>query len=754
MAHSTFVGPPGSGKSSFIDRLLGRRRKQSSSTGVCSAIIRVNIDVTKSCPLQAVNILESNVWKEVECNESLVAQMDVRNEPEGTESFIKPEVIGSFIEQETHPELTEGFEEFIPNVEENVTPNAPAQSAEKAASLTAATTTPPIEEIAASLPIKSKVITLNSNDDTRSVIKKYGFKKFKKYLKKTFSLYLRDTGGQVEFQEILGLLVFGPSIIFFLFNITLGFQEKFSIEYRVTASESTNCYTSSITTEEALLQCLSTVYAMDTSSESRVKTHKPLVFIVGTHIDELQARIKDKDLDAETSKLNQYLDSLLIKNGFRDLVEYYNADECKVMFTINNMSDSDNDFKKVRTRVNNLIKGRDEFTIRYPLKYLLFCLDLQFRKECVLTLKECKAMAAVYGITGDQVIDLLHFLHFRISVIRYFDVKGLRNIIIKEPQVLFNKVTDLIIETFSSTILRDRERNDFKKRGIFSASSFENIVKTDDKITSNEFLQLLVHLRIIASFPTQEGQEKKFFMPCVLNHVPASNSTVHTDILPLAITFERQHCPKGVFGVLVTHIMTPESDLKAEYQTEFQFNEERIFKDQVSFNVISCEAQEDEISIKVNPSHLEINFFPYSLAEEREVSIEEVCSTIHEILEKLIIKSFKNLHYNEERVKPIMCLRCELCDELHQVNKAKKMTCKKNRKSIRIPSQGRYWYNKGQLMCDSTYTTNSIAMCTVAVCLFVVIVVVCLFVLSMQVQLIVPIKEVLNLPVLIKKGQN
>ena len=710
MAHSTFVGPPGSGKSSFIDRLLGRQRKQfSPSTGVCGTIIVVDI---KSCPLQAVNILESDVWEEVECNESFVGQMDVRNEAEGTESFIGSEVIdseSSFIEQETRPE-------------ETVTPNMTVQAAQKALS---------IEEIAT---IKSKVITLN----TRSVIKKYGFKKFKKYLKKTFSLYIRDTGGQVEFQEILGLLVFGPSIIFFIFNITLGFQEKFSIEYRVSASESTNHYTSSITTEEALLQCLSTVYAMDTSSKSRVKTHKPLVFIIGTHIDELQARIKDEDLDAEIAKMNRYLDSLLINNGFRNLVEYYDADEGKVMLTVNNMSDSDNDFKKVRTRVENLVKGRDEFTIRYPLKYLLFCLDLQFRKECILTLEECKAMAAVYGITGKQVIDLLHFLHLRIGVIRYFNVKGLRHIIVKEPQVLFNKVTDLIIETFSSKFLRDTERDDFKKRGIFLASSFESVVKTDDKITSSEFLQLLVHLRIITAFPTPEGREKKYFMPCVLNHVSESELTFHTDISPLAITFERRHCPKGVFGVLVTHIMTPESDLKAEYQTDFQLNEERIFKDQVSFDVISCEAERDEMSIKVNPSHLEINFFPFSPAEDREVSIEEVCSTIREILEKLIIKSFRDLHYNEERVKPIMCLRCELCNELHQVNKAKKMTCKKNRKTSPIPPQGRYWYTKGQLIVIPLTT------CVYLLLLFVV----CL---SMQVQLMVPI---LNLPVLIVKGQN
>ena len=46
-----------------------------------------------------------------------------------------------------------------------------------------------------------------------SVLQKYGIKNFK-YSKKTNSLYLRDAGGQVEFQEMVALLIFGPSLFF------------------------------------------------------------------------------------------------------------------------------------------------------------------------------------------------------------------------------------------------------------------------------------------------------------------------------------------------------------------------------------------------------------------------------------------------------------------------------------------------------------------------------------------------------------
>ena len=65
-----------------------------------------------------------------------------------------------------------------------------------------------------------------SSKSVLSIIRKYGFDTFKKHLMQTASLYLRDTGGQVEFQEMLPLLIFGPSIFFFVFRADLDFQRS------------------------------------------------------------------------------------------------------------------------------------------------------------------------------------------------------------------------------------------------------------------------------------------------------------------------------------------------------------------------------------------------------------------------------------------------------------------------------------------------------------------------------------------------
>ena len=678
LAHSMFVGPTGSGKSSLMDRLLGRGRKKfSASTGVCDTIVIVDINVTNPSTFHPVTILESDTWEEIECDVSYVRQL-------GQESV---------------------------NVK-----NPPPKSTEKSAHTRASARPDPAKKVGsvrvaqphskkkdAPVPLprrKLKVGTIISSENINSVIKKYGFRKVKKYLKKTCSLYLRDTGGQVEFQEMLPLLIFGPSIFFFVFRLDLDFKSKFYVKYRMSASKSINCYTSSITTEEALLQCLASVYAMDTSEEDSVKTHKPMVFIVGTHKDMLISEAKGTD---KIDDLNRYLDSIIRSNGFRDLVQYA-GDDHNVMFAVDNTSDSEEDFQKIRSNVNHLINTRKEFSIEYPISYLLFCLDLQNMKQNILTLDECKDLAAQHGIEGDQVSHLLRFLHIRIGVIRYFDIEDLNHIIVKEPQVLFDKITDLLVKTFSGEFLRTSEALDFKEKGILTASAFENVVSSDDKIKPKEFLQLLVHLRIITPLVTpgdKEDQEKKYFIPCVLNHVPQSEKDTATDILPLLFKFKSDHCPKGIFGVLSTHLMTPEQDESDKGDTTFILIHDKIFKDQVSFEVHSSYDQ-DEMSLKVYSTHLEVKFFSYLSDDLRNTPLKEVCNNVRQILEKSIFRSLKDLHYSKEKLEPMACFRCEHCTQMHPVKTGGKFCvvfCKATRKGSRIPLNGRCWYNEGQ----STY---------------------------------------------------
>ena len=676
LANFTFVGPTGSGKSSLMARLLRRARKELSlSTGVCDPVVIVDVN------FHSARSVDSDTWEEVEYDLSLLRQMNreglVASSP--SQPLPKPsEALAEVPTPSTSSTASSILEPARPSEHGRTHPNQSGVVRERPTA-----------------PSTTLLFNTRVNDTILSAVKRHGGpKSFLTYLKKGVSLYLRDTGGQVEFQEMIALLIIGPSIFLFVFRIDCDFKGKFLVEYRTGKNESINRYTSSITTEEAFLQCLSSVYAMGTQGNTDVKTYKPLVLVIGTHKDNLGS-----SAEVKIAELNEHLDSLITRNGFLDLVQYADSSKGQVMFAVDNISESDEDFKAIRSQVNSLISGREEFTIEYPITYLLFCLELQNLKRSVLSFEECEDMAANYGIVGDQVSHLLQFLYLRLGVIHYYDVDGLRHIVVKEPQVLFNKVTDLIIRTFSNRAIKTKEHRDFQK-GILTASVLESVLGSADHLTCQDFLRFLLHLRIITPFPSTipGNQEERYFIPCVLNHVQeSSEEELHTSILPLIIQFRCSHCPKGLFGVLLTHLMTPLSDGDPISCTSFALIQDKIFKDQVSFKVSSY-SDRDEVSLKSSVSHIQVRFFP-SVCDNRDLSIGEVCGNVRQFIQTSILRSLDDLHYNKDTVMPIMCFRCEHCSELHQVNEGKdhhKVYCEKTNRNSRIPLQGRCWYNEGR----------------------------------------------------------
>ena len=379
-AQSIFIGPGGSGKSSLMDRLLHRQQALYISTGVANPVVIVDIDIDKPSTFYAVAVFDPSHWEEVKFDKSLVGQMH--------------ESVYSLQQAKTKVSTN-------PSTETTATPAPNSASVSNA--------TAGVKDVDKVVAMATKQATTTTsrppgNDNIKrlissAVMKQGGFAKFENRLKKKFSLYLRDAGGQVEFQEMVSLLVFGPSIFFFVFRADQDLRSTFTVGYRKSASESINCYTSSITTEEALLQCLSSVYAMDTPDKARsLQNHNSYVFIIATHKDKLGPLA-----DQKIHQLNSYLKSLIKESGFANLVQYADVDAGQVLFTVDNTSESDDDFKAIRSKIHNLIISRKEFTVRYPVAYLLFCLELQSDQRNVLTLEECRAIAAKYKIEGDQV---------------------------------------------------------------------------------------------------------------------------------------------------------------------------------------------------------------------------------------------------------------------------------------------------------------------------------------------------------------
>lgn len=74
-------------------------------------------------------------------------------------------------------------------------------------------------------------------------------------------------------------------------------------------------------------------------------------------------------------------------------------------------------------------------------------------------------------------------------------------------------------------------------------------------------------------------------------------------------------------------------------------------------------------------------FFP-SIQENRDVSITEVCHAIRHEIKNRIEESLKHLCYNNAKVGPMMCFKCDSCKVFHEVEKGKKNTTKCTANSV------------------------------------------------------------------------
>ena len=109
---------------------------------------------------------------------------------------------------------------------------------------------------------------------------KKGNQTLQKHFQRTCSLYLTNTGGQMEFQEVLPLLVSGPSMFFFTFRLDRDLNERYVIEYDLFDGTKADPYTSTLTMLEGLLQTLATIAAMGTYAVSYTHLTLPTIYSV------------------------------------------------------------------------------------------------------------------------------------------------------------------------------------------------------------------------------------------------------------------------------------------------------------------------------------------------------------------------------------------------------------------------------------------------------------------------------------------
>ena len=230
--HGVFVGQARSGKNSLMERLLGRMPKLSSpSTGVADSTIQVKV-IEKSTTV-STNV-EGCVWSAMDLDDEAIKWLlviltkkyvtpteqlqesdsdteaaeersDNVNTNSGAQRNNRYSIISVF--QSMKENFLSLFRWKRPSVARNTSNSSHGQSPNQKQA-TSVQHTSNTRVAAVSLELIFKQALRNKNRDALQQT----FAKF-------WSLNLTNTGGQIEFQEVLPLLVSGPSIFFFVFRL-------------------------------------------------------------------------------------------------------------------------------------------------------------------------------------------------------------------------------------------------------------------------------------------------------------------------------------------------------------------------------------------------------------------------------------------------------------------------------------------------------------------------------------------------------
>ena len=608
--HCVFLGLPRSGKSSLIRRLLGKRLSVSTSTGVADNTIKVEI---RKSTAQVSGLL----WCELEDldDEAVLVMCNVsRTAPADETSLTTDDRVRS------QPGKAFSLSQFFRNLL-----TRGHRSKQQKAALSSPSLVEP--QSPGEQGMKSPL------DVFRDAFRKKQ-SKLKELVDEPWMLYITDTGGQPEFQELLPLLVSGPSLFFLVFSLHLELNKRFQVEYITSQGKAAVPYEAGLTVQEMLLQSLATiastcVFRMVGGKKVIIQ---PNVFFVATHKD----LVSEEHIHQVDIALQEVVKGT---EAYKDgMVQF--ASESQMIIAVNNLSEGEEDVQQIRAAVERIGKRGDDYRVQTPFSWLMFSNIMQQMKSPVLKYEQCYSVAQQCGIdTRKEMNDALRFLHENIGVVRYYhDVHDLQGFVIKDPQYIFEMITDLIVATFTFDHADPATREQFARKGIFPLDVFEKLARSTEFLPPSKLITLLQHLNIVALLKTDPASPR-YFMPCVLAHSEEGRSTVSSSsahIPSLLVAFKSGYCPKGLFGALAVYLLQNKMKSKLEWELE----QDKIFRDQICLSV----GPYDSFQLKVLPTYLSIELCFSSGASIRRLSLVSVCSEVRRCISTAIGEVSETLH--------------------------------------------------------------------------------------------------------------
>ena len=362
-------------------------------------------------------------------------------------------------------------------------------------------------------------------------------------------IYFIDSGGQPQFQEVLQAFIPNTSVLLLVFKLTEKLSDIPQMQYQ--KSEALyNLGHYALSNQEILVRLARMIRC---SSESSMQ-----ICLAGTYYDEYDKM----DTPSETiEEKDQQLKKIF--SFCKNSVVFNNSTFQKVLFPLNGLQAEEGKFDDpvVCQLRSSITSTTNHIQIDVPLRWHAFELAIQAEARRmgtqVLSLEKCIEISEALNFPPNDVIPALTFLS-NYNLIFYYS-SLLPNVVFTTPQVLLDKVTELIERVYQlsnpekSANKPDAVRGEYetmKDSGIISTQILKDFPKhyVPGLFTEDDLVKIFEHLYIFAHL-----ENGKYFMPALL---PPFTPTELDQLLnpstpPLLFHFEDSCAPAGLFCALV-----------------------------------------------------------------------------------------------------------------------------------------------------------------------------------------------------------
>ena len=460
-------------------------------------------------------------------------------------------------------------------------------------------------------------------------------------------IHFIDSGGQPQFHEVLPAFIRNTSATIIVVKLSERLDEHPMIEYYNRNGELCGkSYSHALSNSQMLKCCVQTIHSRPSSGEG--KHSKTLV--VGTHKD-LASSCSETRLEK-----NKKLVDMLMPILQDELVLYspYIQDP-EVIFPINAKTPDRQDHQ-VCALIRKQVEAKKYAPPPYKIPIGWFLLEQDIIKASeggVIGKKECISIASILNI--DEVVLTAALKYFdALNIILYYPCV-LSEVVFSNPQILLNKVTELVhfsysLRSDSPPLAVEGKWLQFRDKGIVTVDMFQDerfsTHYIPDLFSPGDLIELFKHLLIIAPLSSTE-----YFMPSLLqmisleevsNQLPPTSSSA----APLLVHFPAGCAQNGVFCALVVYLL---SECQWKFARDTKGNPLCVSRSCIHFRFPGKPAS---IALVDSFSYFEVHVTKCNTTHSK------VCPLIQEAIFSGLKAAAESLKYNNSMPVPAFFCKC------------------------------------------------------------------------------------------------